>query len=333
MEDPKKKRIAVSAPGEETVIYPSGVREPQNKTAFREAERRFKKKTFDMKDVIDLSKPIEDPRVKQVKGIEGVDNLFTIIGSGFYFLQQELTPKEQVAWITSCVSRYTHPRNMSNLDAHYKLPESGLWSVLKSKKTLRIERIPCEDDSAATKKLPLVQEFDYDEQIEKLWRKYRWVSIGKQYNWKTRDYFERSEKVDEEIVNFCKDLCSKVGLCENFVTEAGIVNFYKPGDTLTGHVDRSEKTMDLPLVSISLGASCVFLLGGKTREDPVIPLILHSGDICIMSGQSRSFYHGVPRILEPSSHFQDLKKTEDEVLALNVLGNGRINLNVRHVGE
>lgn len=78
---------------------------------------------------------------------------------------------------------------------------------------------------------------------------------------------------------------------------ARIVNFYQPGDSLTGHVDRSEKRMDLPLVSMSFGASfsvlvssltatkgasCIFLLGGATREDSVLPILVRSGDVSIM---------------------------------------------------
>src|SRR5262249_4545522 len=116
-----------------------------------------------------------------------------------------------------------------------------------------------------------------------------------------------------------------------FRAEAGIVNFYQPGDTLTGHVDRSEKNMEAPLISLSLGAACIFLLGGPSRDDPVLPIHLQSGDILIMSGESRRFYHGVPRILPNSLPSSDVSMDLDTRCALEILGDGRININIRQV--
>ncbi|KAJ4449322.1 hypothetical protein ANN_00720 [Periplaneta americana] len=45
------------------------------------------------------------------------------------------------------------------------------------------------------------------------------------------------------------------------------------------------------------GQSAIFLLGGKSVEEKPIAMLICSGDIVIMSGQSRLCYHGVPRIL------------------------------------
>jgi alkylated DNA repair protein alkB family protein 1 len=118
-------------------------------------------------------------------------------------------------------------------------------------------------------------------------------------------------------------------LCDDFRAEAGIVNFYQPGDSLTGHVDRSEQNMDVPLVSFSLGASCIFLLGGKSREEEVLPILLHSGDCVFLNGNSRLYYHGVCRILDGGSDLEG--QTEKQKTALKILGNGRVNLNMRQV--
>lgn len=41
----------------------------------------------------------------------------------------------------------------------------------------------------------------------------------------------------------------------------------------------------------------IFLIGGLTKETKPEALMLHSGDICIMSGQSRLVYHAVPKVL------------------------------------
>ena len=40
-------------------------------------------------------------------------------------------------------------------------------------------------------------------------------------------------------------------------------------------------------------------MGGKTRQVRPQALLLHSGDIVIMSGESRLAFHGVPRVLPP----------------------------------
>lgn len=39
------------------------------------------------------------------------------------------------------------------------------------------------------------------------------------------------------------------------------------------------------------------MLGGKTLQEKPIGLFLHSGDIVVMSRESRLCYHGVPKIL------------------------------------
>jgi hypothetical protein len=43
----------------------------------------------------------------------------------------------------------------------------------------------------------------------------------------------------------------------------------------------------------------VFLLGGRTKDIPPVPILVRSGDVVVMSGESRYCYHGVPHILSP----------------------------------
>ena len=65
-------------------------------------------------------------------------------------------------------------------------------------------------------------------------------------------------------------------------------------------MDDAELDLSLPLVSLSLGLSAVFLFGGPTREDTPTALWLRSGDAIIVTGEARLCYHGVPRIVEGS---------------------------------
>lgn len=57
------------------------------------------------------------------------------------------------------------------------------------------------------------------------------------------------------------------------------------------HVDQSEIDMEAPLISISLGYLCIYLIGGNTRETKPILLQLNSGDIIIMPTIASKAYH------------------------------------------
>ena len=50
-----------------------------------------------------------------------------------------------------------------------------------------------------------------------------------------------------------------------FAPDAALVNYYRPGDTLGGHVDNAEADMAAPIVTASLGLAAVFLIGGPRR--------------------------------------------------------------------
>jgi alkylated DNA repair protein (DNA oxidative demethylase) len=67
------------------------------------------------------------------------------------------------------------------------------------------------------------------------------------------------------------------------------------------HQDKDESAASIaagtPIVSLSLGDAARFVIGGLSRRDPMLPLILRSGDLLVMGGPSRLRYHGVTRIL------------------------------------
>lgn len=44
--------------------------------------------------------------------------------------------------------------------------------------------------------------------------------------------------------------------------------------------------------SYSLGCKAIFLLGGKSREETPVAMLLRSGDIVLMAGQARECFHG-----------------------------------------
>jgi DNA oxidative demethylase len=59
------------------------------------------------------------------------------------------------------------------------------------------------------------------------------------------------------------------------------------------HQDRDEHDLRAPIVSVSIGASCKFVLGGMQRSSPVQSIALHDGDVMVWGGHSRLIYHGV----------------------------------------
>ncbi len=46
-----------------------------------------------------------------------------------------------------------------------------------------------------------------------------------------------------------------------------------------------------------MGCPAIFLLGHRTKDVAPIPILLRSGDIVVMSGESRFCYHGVAGVL------------------------------------
>ena len=99
--------------------------------------------------------------------------------------------------------------------------------------------------------------------------------------------------------------------------EACLVNFYAPDARMGLHQDRDERDLAAPVVSISLGASCLFRWGGDVRSGPTKSIKLHSGDVVVIGGVSRLCFHGVDRILPGGSPL--------------IEGGGRINLTMRRV--
>jgi alkylated DNA repair protein (DNA oxidative demethylase) len=81
-----------------------------------------------------------------------------------------------------------------------------------------------------------------------------------------------------------------------------VANLYAQDDGKLGdHVDNSEGAEALssgyPIVSLSIGAACVFRMGGLKRNDPYEKHTLESGDLVIFGRSMRLAYHGVARLL------------------------------------
>jgi DNA oxidative demethylase len=99
--------------------------------------------------------------------------------------------------------------------------------------------------------------------------------------------------------------------------ECCLVNVYGPAARMGLHQDRDGVDFSAPVVSLSLGDTCLFRIGGTTRKEPTRTLRLASGDAVVLGGQARLAFHGVDRIMPGTSTL--------------LPEGGRINLTLRRV--
>ena len=99
--------------------------------------------------------------------------------------------------------------------------------------------------------------------------------------------------------------------------EACLVNYYQASARMGLNQDRDEEDFSAPVLSLSLGDTCLFRVGGLDRRDRTRSFNLESGDAVILGGPARLAFHGVDRIKSGSSTLLEQ--------------GGRINLTLRRV--
>jgi DNA oxidative demethylase len=103
--------------------------------------------------------------------------------------------------------------------------------------------------------------------------------------------------------------------------DVALVNFYDGQAKMGMHADKDERSL-APVVSLSLGATCVFRFGNaQSRGKPWQDIELESGDLFVFGGPSRLAYHGVIKTLAGTSP------------AAIGLPDGRLNITLRESGR
>uniref|UniRef100_A0A1B0CDJ0 Putative dna demethylase alkbh1 aethina tumida n=1 Tax=Lutzomyia longipalpis TaxID=7200 RepID=A0A1B0CDJ0_LUTLO len=246
---------------------------------------------------------------------------------GLLVIRNPFTPSGQRYWAARCLKDFPKSPNRTNLQTQ-RLPEDSqkdFWGFFTAT-----------DDECVRKKLK---------------SSLRWSTLGYHHDWDNKIYTE------EEKHPFPEDLFSLTGILAEILNfpdyraQAAIVNFYPQGSTLAGHTDHSEIDLEAPLFSISFGQDAIFLIGGTSKDDPATALRLHSGDIVVMSRESRLCYHAVPKILSDSQEIWNAEYFPETTLAAEMDGDlwekcsrksfwspfneylrdCRINLNIRQV--
>ncbi|ODM96327.1 ABC transporter G family member 23 [Orchesella cincta] len=203
---------------------------------------------------------------------------------GLIVIRNPFTPIGQRYWISRTLLDFPHNTNyITNMD--------NLNRLHKMKKGVPVEKLT---------------DFKLDVCSRDFYTKLRWVTFGYHHDWDTKVYSEERRSIfPEDLADMTRYISQILGFSK-FEAEAAIANYYHMDSTLSGHVDKSEVNQDAPLFSFSFGQSAIFLIGGKSKTERPQPVLLQSGDIAIMSGESRLSYHGVPKILPANSETWDV---------------------------
>jgi alkylated DNA repair protein (DNA oxidative demethylase) len=135
---------------------------------------------------------------------------------------------------------------------------------------------------------------------------WHWSAVSYRYS-KTRDVDDREVAAVPDLL---RDLARRAVRETNYWRgpdavpdyDICIANWYdEAGGKLGLHRDDSETATSLkagyPVVSLSIGATAIFTLGGLDRKDPRTKYRLESGDLILFGRSLRLAYHGVTRIL------------------------------------
>ena len=151
------------------------------------------------------------------------------------------------------------------------------------------------------------------------------LCLGRHWNALTYKYEERRSDHDGLVVppvppdfqRLAAGAAERAGF--TYHPDLCIMNFYDHESRMGVHQDKDESPESIeagaPIVSVSLGDTARFIVGGLRRKEPMRPIMLSSGDVVVMGGPSRLRYHGVTRIMPGT--------------APEGLGPGRFNLTFR----
>jgi alkylated DNA repair protein (DNA oxidative demethylase) len=130
---------------------------------------------------------------------------------------------------------------------------------------------------------------------------YGWASDARVYRYSAADPVNGAAwpAMPEAFSKLAHDAAAACGF-ESFAPDACLINRYVAGAGMGLHQDRQEKDFTQPIVSVSIGASCKFIVGGLQRSDATRSIALHDGDVMVWGGASRLLFHGVRPLSEGS---------------------------------
>lgn len=123
-----------------------------------------------------------------------------------------------------------------------------------------------------------------------------WVSSKTGYRYETVDPLSGKQWPDipKEITVIARE-ASKFYGHSNYHPDCCLINLYKPDAQMSAHQDCDEEDFEQPVVSLSLGASATFKIGGKERGENMENIVLNDGDVLVFGRSKRLAYHSVGR--------------------------------------
>lgn len=356
----------------------------QNLTAYKRTYNRHRRRPQDpnfsddiplLVDFCDTSAntgivPLSRPSHAQYKGpIFGFQDKHP----GFIYIPQALSKDVQLQLAYQSVSEFCEKPHRTNIDmipikeSEVENQESEtMWNLWKD---ANVRDVFHENEMTYKSKKQKTSEhvtkshetrIKYYRSMDKL----AWATHGYHYDWTARAYNEGMKSPMPNVLSTLGSIFASVDpACNNedsdysnFNASATIVNYYTLRSNMGGHRDDLELDFTKPVVSLSLGLPAVFLLGGKTKEDEVTPILVRPGDVMLLAGDSRLAFHGMARVIPEqvklpivdscvscSDHEKDNQictlgskenndiDEEQQIAICRFLKSHRININIRQV--
>lgn len=139
----------------------------------------------------------------------------------------------------------------------------------------------------------------------------RMLCLGRHWNGKLYRYETSRSDFDGQpappippsFASLARQLAARCGMA--IEPDICIINYYDADGRMGLHQDKDETPASLaggiPVVSLSLGDSARFQVGGLSRRDSNQSLTLRSGDAFVFGGPARLLYHGIARVTAGSA--------------------------------
>jgi alkylated DNA repair protein (DNA oxidative demethylase) len=129
-----------------------------------------------------------------------------------------------------------------------------------------------------------------------------WVSDRSGYRYETLDPVSGRPwpKMPARFHELAIRMAEKAGY-QQYLPDVCLINRYSPGSKMGMHQDRDERDFSQPIVSVSLGVSAIFRIGGASRTVAINDVKLNHGDIVVFGGPARLSFHSV-RALRRDEH-------------------------------
>ncbi len=105
-----------------------------------------------------------------------------------------------------------------------------------------------------------------------------------------------------QVISFLAIAIAKETGNVDFYSQSCLINHYNQGKKLGMHRNNTEENLSAPIILISLGNTGIFVSGGKLRTDDTKQYIVQSGDVIVMGGESRNYFHSFKGIILNASN-------------------------------